>query len=105
MKKKKTFKTIKFDLSPEDFNRIAHEAHDCDITFNERVNQILKEMIEKLKDPKELAKFEKILGTSNKPTPKFLGGFRTPAKGSIKAGTKRLARVPKKLPKLTKASM
>lgn len=41
-------KTVKIDLSNEAFLLIAKEAHKKDITFNQRCNEILEEMLDKM---------------------------------------------------------
>jgi hypothetical protein len=41
-------KKIKIELTNEQFNILALEAHEKDITFNEHVNNLLKEFIDKI---------------------------------------------------------
>jgi ATP-dependent Clp protease adapter protein ClpS len=48
MTTKKGFKKIQLDLTESEIAKIALLAHERDITFNEYVNQILREFIDKL---------------------------------------------------------
>lgn len=47
-KQNSKYKTIKVDISDETFLLIAKEAHQKDITFNQRCNEILEEMFDKM---------------------------------------------------------
>ena len=79
MKKPKT-KSITVDLSADEFNFIAREAHKKDITFNEMCNEILKEQLEKLENPDELAKFEKFIKETDKLEKAYKKCKNTPVK-------------------------
>ena len=46
-KRVETKETVSLDLSDADFLAIAKMAHEKDITFNEMINEILKEVIAK----------------------------------------------------------
>jgi len=43
----KTMANIDVDMSDETFNYVAKMAHNDDVTFNQKVTEILKEQIEK----------------------------------------------------------
>lgn len=97
--KKKPYKTIQIDLTPMEFNIIAREAHERDVTFNKRVNQILAEGLNMIKkDPKfreeffktmkEQQRLEKAYNTLSNTSPKIPGGLVVTEPRSRKARTK-----------------
>jgi len=48
MKTKKGFKKVKINLTESEIAKIAILAHERDITFNEYVNEILKDFMDKI---------------------------------------------------------
>jgi hypothetical protein len=109
MKEKNNWKSVDIALTESEFNIIAREAHEKDITFNERANQILRECIDRLEhDPAFRKGFETLIkkqkleeahSTSSRPTSKFIGGFRTTEQRPSKARDKRLANVQDRISK------
>lgn len=114
-KKKDNRKTVEIFLSESEFNWIAKEAHERNITFNERANQILAESLKKLEeDPKFRDKFlkelkskdklEKAYDTCSRATPTIPGGVRTSKKETSKARVRGVASVSESVPKRKRTS-
>lgn len=48
------YESVELDLDEDTFNRIAHAAHDNDVTFNQQVEMILRDNIEKVADSADI---------------------------------------------------
>jgi type II secretory pathway predicted ATPase ExeA len=115
MKEKNNWKTVDITLTESEFNIIAREAHEKDITFNERANQILQECIDRLendpafkKDFKTLIKKQKLEeahNTRSRPISKFIDDSRTTEQRPSEAKNKRLANVQDRISKRSSTCM
>ena len=58
---KDNMETIHVDMSDDTFFYISDQAHKNDITFNQMVQKILEQEIERVQEEKDKERFEKIV--------------------------------------------